>query len=118
MPRRKEVAKMAMNADRIESLQAGHSAGARDNRMFAEVVREQDGALYVDCGWVVPEADEDDHASSGRHPFKDGRARPWVGRRVGVGSAQEAVDLLQSLTRDLWSGKLPADGERIGSVHR
>lgn len=103
---------------RVEQLAAGRSCGSRDNRAFVEIVREADGSLAVDCGWVVPEGDEDDYRSFNRHPFKDGRQRPWVGRRSLVSSASEALELYELRRTQVWGGTTPADGEPIGSVVR
>lgn len=105
---------------RIDALQPGHSCGYRDNSAFAQVNRSEDGStLTVDCGWVVPEADEDDYSSSSYHPFRDGRPRPWCGRRRSAASAEDALAVLHEFRTVVWgTDPTRATGERIGSVHR
>ena len=101
----------------VAAMEDGRCKAARDRSRFASLAR-RDGRYVIECGWAVPEADEDDHLSSTYHPFADGRPCPWVGRQVTTADPAEALAVYESYKDDVWARRVPSRGEKIGSVNR
>jgi hypothetical protein len=105
-------------ANKIRSIPEGRSYASRGARTFAHVARR--GAHYdVECGWVVPEAYEDDYMSSTYHPFRPAHPQPWVGRSVTTEDPAEAARLFEQFKAAVAKMRgAELHGEIIGSVYR
>jgi hypothetical protein len=111
---------MTITADDVQGIQPGRAKASRTEAAFCSLTN-RNGAYVVECGWVVPEADEDDHGSCTYQPFRSPRARPWVGREVSTTDAAEAACLYETYKSAVFAGgasvrDLP--GTVTGSVHR
>jgi|SRR6185295_5462241 len=101
----------------VEAIAEGRVKTAKTKTAFA-LIAKRAGHYEVECGWVVPEAHDDDYLSSTYHPFAADRMCPWVGRRVVTADPVEARDVYLAYKADVFARRVPARGEIIGSVTR
>lgn len=102
----------------IAAIPEGRAKTSCANHCFA-MCTKRDGQWVIEAGWTVPEADEDDFMSFNFHPFKDGRPRPWCGKRMSTLDPAEALRLYEAAKEAVYGSRgdiLP--GEVIGSVVR
>lgn len=111
------TATMGVTAEAIAGLLEGRCKASRTDAVFAQVAR-QGGAFVISCGWVVPEADEDDYMTFPPGPFQHPRHCPWVGRTITTSDPAEAAELYAAYKDAVYSRQAPARGQKIGSVTR
>lgn len=104
------VADIAAMADgRVKTTKTAHA--------FA-LVAKREGRYEIECGWAVPEADEDDYLSFHYHPFAGDKMQPWVGRRVVTTDPAEALTAYLAAKAAVFGSGPKPEGEIIGSVNR
>jgi len=102
--------------DKILALEEGKCLSVRQCDYFA-LVALREGQYVVECGWVVPEAFDDDPGSYSYQPFNGDQA--WVGMRHIATSPQDAADTYVQWRGKVASKQVVKDGEiKIGSVRR
>lgn len=101
----------------IRGCPAGRSWASRSEVMFVEAHRSETG-YRLRCGWVVPEAYDDDPDSCSLHPFASSRYRCWVGRELVCAAAEQAAQTFDRWLEAVSNRRSVSDGERIGSVAR
>src|SRR2546429_3992680 len=81
----------------IDGLKPGKTTSCRTEQYFVVARPPQEGNAYsVECGWVVPERNDDDYLSfGGNSEFKSRDLRPWVGRRLFAATSSEAAEIFQ-----------------------
>jgi hypothetical protein len=105
---------------KIAGIPAGKTFSNRKDETFIQVSRAlgASGGYVISCGWVVPEAHDDDYGSFPVHPFKTRTPRPWVGRQIAADTVTEAARIYDEWNMLLNGHGRPENGERIGSVTR
>lgn len=103
----------------IKNIPEGRTWSQRSPQTYVQCAR-RDGQYVVECGWVVPEAYDDDPGASTYHPFRPSVAQPWVGRQApSTTDPEQAVRLYDEYESAIQArrGNTLA-GEVIGSVTR
>lgn len=104
-------------AEKIAAIPVGKTFGTRAENQFC-FVRREGSAYEVWCGWVVPEAYDDDYDSYSIHPFKPERPQPWVGKQFQTESPEEAATVYLEYKAAVGARQAPKTGKTVGSVAR
>jgi hypothetical protein len=101
-----------------QQITPGNTWGAGLDQCFYFLRVGLDGTYSVECGWAVQESFDDDYLSASYHPFKGGRAKPWVGRKMTGLTGEQAAQKFDEWKAAVLARRCPTDGDIIGSVTR